>query len=217
MPCQPLESVKTHAAASPSAESSYKYWAFISYSHRDKEWAQWLHTALETYRIPARLAQRSAASDAWPSRDRIYPVFLDREELSGGFDLGERIRTALEQSCFLIVICSPHAVASHHVQQEIDAFESLGREHRVLCLIIDGEPGASGMPASGLQECLPAPVRTRRTPEGELVPCEPIAADARKAKDGKTNAKLKILAEMLGVPFAELRQRDEHRRLRRRL
>ncbi len=32
-----------------------KYHAFISYSHRDKRWGDWLHKALETYRAPGRL------------------------------------------------------------------------------------------------------------------------------------------------------------------
>ena len=29
-------------------DSQERYWAFISYSHRDEHWAQWLHTCLET-------------------------------------------------------------------------------------------------------------------------------------------------------------------------
>jgi MTH538 TIR-like domain (DUF1863) len=207
----------TTPAASPTSQSECKYWAFISYSHRDERWARWLHEALETYRVPRRFVQRPDTSVRGPSTERIYPVFLDRDELSGGFDLSERIRTALEQSRFLIVICSPHAAKSRHVQQEVDAFESLGRENRVLCLIVDGEPGASSRAESAQQECLPLAVRTRRTPEGTLVACEPMAADARKGKDGRTNAKLKLLAEMLGVNFDDLKQREERRRFRRRL
>ena len=27
-----------------------KYWAFLSYSHADRQWGDWLHKALETYR-----------------------------------------------------------------------------------------------------------------------------------------------------------------------
>jgi hypothetical protein len=202
--------------ADPGSDADCKYWAFISYSHHDERWARWLHRALETYRIPKQLAPRAAAIGA-ELPNRVYPVFLDRDELSGGFDLSKRITNALEQSRFLIVICSPHAVASRYVQEEIDAFENLGREDRVLCLIVDGEPGASGRPESGLQECLPAPVRTRRTPRGELVPCEPLAADARKAKDGRHNAKLKILAELLGVDFDELKNRAGARLRRHRV
>ena len=206
-------STTPEAAQTPDVDC--KYWAFISYSHRDEAWARWLHRALETYRIPKQLA-RSATRGGGLSADRIYPVFRDRDELSGGFDLSEKITSALYQSRFLIVICSPSAAASRHVQQEIDIFESFGREQSVLCLIVDGEPGASSLPHTASRECLPPAVRTRRTPSGELVACEPIAADVRQGKDGRTNAKLKLLAEMLDVSFDALKQREKGRRVRRR-
>ena len=32
-----------------------KYWAFISYSHMDRKWGDWLHKALETYRAAQKL------------------------------------------------------------------------------------------------------------------------------------------------------------------
>jgi len=209
-------SASTTAEASQTPDADFKYWAFISYSHRDEPWARWLHQALETYRIPKQLARRPATRDGGPSVDRIYPVFRDRDELSGGFDLGEKITSALRQSRFLLVICSPSAAASRHVQQEIDIFENFGREKRVLCLIVDGEPGASASPDTATQECLPLAVRTRRTPGGELVACEPIAADVRQGKDGRTNAKLKLVAEMLDVSLDDLKQREKGRRARRR-
>jgi len=173
------------------------------------------HKALETYRMPKRLV--GTETEFGPVPERIAPVFRDRDELSGGFDLSERITAALKQSRFLIVICSPSASKSRHVCDEIDTFESLGREHRVLCFIVDGEPGASSSPGPAAAECLPPPVRTRRTRDGALVPCEPIAADVREGKDGRTNAKLKLIAEMLEVPFDVLKQREGRRRLRRRL
>ena len=31
-----------------------RYRAFISYSHADRAWADWLHKALETYRVLSR-------------------------------------------------------------------------------------------------------------------------------------------------------------------
>jgi len=37
-------------------ETEFKYWAFISYSHADKKWGDWLHGALETYTVPKSLA-----------------------------------------------------------------------------------------------------------------------------------------------------------------
>ena len=32
--------------------TTFKYRAFISYSHSDEKWARWLHRGLETYRMP---------------------------------------------------------------------------------------------------------------------------------------------------------------------
>ena len=34
---------------------TFKYRAFISYSHKDRAWGDWLHKALEGYRVPGRL------------------------------------------------------------------------------------------------------------------------------------------------------------------
>ena len=46
----------------------YKYWAFISYSHQDKAWGDWLHKALETYRVPKRLVGRASRDGTVPKR-----------------------------------------------------------------------------------------------------------------------------------------------------
>ena len=200
-----------------SAASKYRYWAFISYSHHDEQWARWLHESLETYRIPKALRARVQGVGADEVVDRLFPVFRDRDDLDGGFDLNERITAALQQSRCLIVICSPHSARSAYVRQEIETFESFGRQERVLCLVVDGEPGVTGAHPEGPElECFSPPLRTRR--QGDvLVPCEPLAADARKSKDGKTNAKLKIVASMLGVSFDDLRRREDERRLRQRI
>lgn len=34
--------------ASSDEKPAYHYWAFISYSSKDRAWAKWLHSALET-------------------------------------------------------------------------------------------------------------------------------------------------------------------------
>jgi hypothetical protein len=201
----------------PGSEADHKYWAFISYSHRDQPWACWLHEALETYRVPKKLVGRPAGIGSDTVPEHVYPVFRDRDELAGSFDLSERIKLALQQSRYLVVICSPHAAASAHVRSEVDTFEALGREDRVICLIVDGEPNASDKPDDASQECLPAPVRNRKTPAGTLTPADPLAADVRQGKDGKANAKLKILATILGVEFDDLKQREKRRRFGRRL
>jgi hypothetical protein len=185
------------------APTTFKYWAFISYSHSDARWADWLHKAIETYRVPTRL--RSRASPAEPIPRRLYPVFRDRDELPSSPDLSGKIREALTQSRTLIVICSPRAAVSRWVDEEIHAFRALGRGDRVLPIIVEGEPNA--VPGSGALECFPASLR-----EGE-----PIAADARPGKDARENARLKLIAGILGVGFEELRQRERRRAVQRRV
>jgi hypothetical protein len=200
-----------------SPSDGFKYWAFISYSHRDEEWAQWLHKELETYRVPRRLVGRETPLGPVPRR--LFPVFRDREELPGSADLGGNISGALARSRTLIVVCSPRSAASRWVNEEIKTFKALGREDRVLCLIVGGEPNATDFPEAGEPECFPPALRFRVRPDGTLTEnrVEPIAADAREGKDGRENSKLKILAGILGVGFDELRQRERQRVLRRRV
>ena len=176
--------------------ADYRYWAFISYSHADKGWGDWLHRALETYRVPKHLIGRTGAFGPVPRR--LYPIFRDREELSASSSLGINIERALLQSRSLIVICSPRSSGSHWVNEEIKYFKRLNREDRILALVVEGEPNASDGRAgvSPDQECFPEALRFRVGANGKLTRerTEPIAGDARKTKDGKLNAKLKLIA-----------------------
>lgn len=181
-----------------------KYPAFISYSHRDERWARWLHTAIEGYPVPKPLVGRMARDGPIPAK--IFPVFRDRDELASSADLPSVLREALAQSSHLIVLCSPAAARSRYVNQEIIEFKRLGRADRILPLIVDGEPYAKAPE----DECFPPALRFEIDAAGRLTdqPAEPIAADLRPEADGKDNAKLKLIAGVLGVPFNDLRQRE---------
>ena len=48
-------------------DAAVRYWAFLSYSHRDRRVAERLHRALETYRIPPRLVGRSGPLGSVPA------------------------------------------------------------------------------------------------------------------------------------------------------
>jgi hypothetical protein len=181
------------------------YRAFISYSHRDNRWADWLLNALESYRIPKHLIGEQGREGPVPAR--LFPVFRDRDELPASSDLSERILKALEASACQIVICSPHAAKSRWVNEEIISFKRLGREDRIFAFIVDGEPNAQ----DGGAECFPRALRFRIDGGGGLsaLPTEPIAADARAEGDGRNNAKLKLIAGLLGIEYAALKRRDE--------
>lgn len=179
-----------------------KYSAFISYNHRDRAWATWLHRALERYSVPERLWGRPAP---WGEiGQRLPPVFRDRDELATSADLASSVKMALADSATLVVICSPNSARSKWVNQEIETFIAAGREKLIRLIIVDGEPHS---PDPG-RECLPPSLIRDGAPE-------PLAADVREEGDGKQAAKLKILAGILGVPYDELRQREAARRQKR--
>lgn len=189
-----------------------KYRAFISYSHRDAAWASWLHRSLEHYRPPKVLIGTATAQGQVPKR--LTPIFKDRDELPSATDLGVLINAALAGSAAQIIICSPNSAKSKWVNEEILAFKRLGREHQILCIIVGGEPNASDLPGREDEECFPPALRYRLGSDGNLstVRTEPIAADARPGKDGKNNAKLKLISGLLGVGYDALRRREQQRR-----
>ena len=195
--------------------SALRYRAFISYSHQDKAWADWLHKALENYAVPSQLIGQCTAAGIIPKR--LIPIFRDRDELASAHDLGRKVNEALAQSANLIVICSPRAAGSHWVNEEVLSFKRLGRDERIFCLIVEGEPNASDLPGREPDECFAPALRFQLDDHGQLGTqrAEPIAADTRRGKDGKTNAKLKLIAGMLDVGFDALKQRELHRRARR--
>jgi eukaryotic-like serine/threonine-protein kinase len=195
--------------------SVFRYHAFISYSHQDKAWADWLHKALETYRVPARLVGMQTAAGTIPRR--LTPIFRDRDELASATDLGRKVNEALQQAANLIVICSPRSAASRWVQSEVLAFKQLGRSERIFCLIVDGEPNASDMHGREAEECFAPALRFCVDADGQpgAERTEPIAADARAGKDGRRKAKLKLIAGMLDIGFDSLKQRELQRRNRR--
>jgi tetratricopeptide (TPR) repeat protein len=174
------------------------YIAFISYSHSDQRWANWLHRALESYRPPRKLG---AAPD---KPQRLRPIFRDQAELSAGPDLGESIRAALDRSPYLILLCSPAARASDWVAAEITYFLKTHSVDCVFCVLV-GEQQI-GLP---LLDCLPPDLRDA-LPAGS----EPLAVDLRPGGDGRRLARLKLAAGLLGVGLDVLVQRDARRRTR---
>jgi tetratricopeptide (TPR) repeat protein len=179
-----------------------RYSAFISYNHRDRAWAVWLHRALERYGVPKRLWGRPAP---WGEiGQRLPPVFRDRDELATSSDLASSVKEALTDSAFLVVICSPNSARSKWVDEEIKTFIAAEREKFIRLIIVDGEPHSPD-PA---RECLPPSLVRDGAPE-------PLAADVRKEGDGKQAAKLKVLAGILGVPYDDLRRREAARRQKR--
>tara|TARA_B100001248_G_scaffold94638_1_gene70231 strand:+ start:4148 stop:6460 length:2313 start_codon:yes stop_codon:yes gene_type:complete len=193
----------------------FKYKAFITYAHRDEEKARWLRKKLESFRVPKHLVGKNSPFGPVPSR--LYPIFRDRDELAGAAQLGPLIEQALHDSSHLIVLCSPHAVKSRWVNEEIRMFKAMGKADRVLCLVLDGEPMAEDVKNDPGKECLPLAARRRIDAKGEITNQihEPGAADLREDADGEKDGLLKVIAGLLGIGLDELKQRDMLARQRR--
>lgn len=178
-------------------EREYRYAAFISYRHIEPDMtaAKRLHTLIENYTVPR------AVSGADGKR-KLGRVFRDQEELMLSGDLGGDIRKALEDSEWLIVICTPALLKSDWCMKEIDTFLELGRRDRILTVLADGTP----------QESIPRRLRFIET-EGQTVEKEPLAAnivaDSRSGMLKKLKSEsLRIFAPMLGVTYDDLKRRE---------
>ncbi|MFO0700748.1 MAG: TIR domain-containing protein [Nitrospira sp.] len=199
-----------------------KYWAFISYSSKDRTWGEWLIAALEGYRVPKSLVGLKTRYGVIPQR--LYPVFRDRDALRVGSDVGAELRKPLLGSRYLVVICSPNSAdPGSWVGKEITSFKACGREDDVLALIVDGEPNASARPGGESLECFPAPLRHRFDKQGRetALPADPLAADIRREdqrpRAARRKALLKLIARMIDVDFDTLEQRDRRRQRQRRM
>lgn len=187
--------------------NKFRYDAFISYRHvqPDNNWAIWLQDALENYRVPKKLVR------AHKITPRINRIFRDETEMSASYELGKEIKEALHQSRFLIVVCSPRTPSSQWINEEIRYFQALGRQDKILTLLIEGEPNES-FPSDLFK------VHEKKTGNREKIyGAEPYAADVRPSpyyKKSQLNrmAKLKIIASLLGVHYDDLRQREQERK-----
>ena len=96
----------------------FKYRAFLSYSHRDKAWGNWLQRALEGYRIDKDLVGRQ--TPAGPVPKTLRPIFRDRDDFSAGHSLTEQ--KIADQS--LPINCVDQRLSdSHVIERRIAAIE----------------------------------------------------------------------------------------------
>ena len=188
---------------------SFKYKAFISYSHSDKIDARRLHRKLDGYLPPKTLLDPT--TDSKREKRSRWRIFLDDDELSAAGNLTERIREALAQSESLVVLCSPASAGSHYVNEEIRLFKQLRGSKQVFAVIVAGKRYAEK------QEAFPQALKYAIDADGNMTyrQDEPIAAVLQKF-DVHT-VFMKIAAGMLGVAYGDLANREQARRLRRTL
>jgi len=140
-------------AASGGLKNKFQYWAFISYSHFDKEVALELARRLSRYKIPGQYRSKVVGS---PST--FFPIFLDTYHAGANSSINAEVARGIKRSVKLLVVCSPFAASSPYVEDEIIALKRERREKDILCAISMGVPNAIDAGRPNL-ECFPNALR----------------------------------------------------------
>ncbi len=168
--------------------SAVEYDAFICYKHGEVATpaARVLRDGLERYKD-------------------IKRVFVDEGELSSCVDFGERIREALKNSRWLVVVCSEETKESLWVNDEIRTFLQYHDVSQVLAVVTEGEP----------KEVLPKALLQQGIDADHLLAADARAKDRRQVlKKMRGDVKLKIAAPILGTTFDTLKQRKRVRQVK---
>ena len=178
---------------------------FISYSRKDRAFAERLHKALREYRPPRDLAVPQ----------RYLDVFLDKEDFTGVVYHGA-VATHLRASAKLVLLCSPYARGSRFVDDEVRRFAEVNGAANIIPVLVSGIPNNETSRTNEDQMAFPAAL------------CElmemPLAVDCRglnpatdKVHTGVfQGAWYTILSNIYGMSRAQLEQREKKREARRR-
>ena len=200
-------------------EGTYRYFAFISYSSKDSQYAEELQEFLQEFKLPTIIREE------YNLPETLSPIFRDVTDLPIE-ELQKILRQELERSRFLIIICTPNSAVSQWVNREAEYFIELGRYDRIIPYIISGVPGG------GRNECFPAILR--KPPEYWPNPHLDLSIDKDRVtnqriqnnlkaeladkeqlngvsldKEGSAHAHFRVLAKMLGLEPRVLFEMDE--------
>ena len=162
-----------------------KYFAFISYSHKDAVFTGRLHRKLESYNI-------SSVFETDNKKQKLYPVCRDETAFSTG-DLSSIIKEKLTESKKLIVVCTEASAQSKYVCEEVSFFaENFGKENiiPVICEKYSSEEERIAM--------LPGILKNSAS---EIL-------DIYRYEDNYRQMFLKIVAGVLDISYETVAKRD---------
>lgn len=172
----------------------YTTFAFISYSHRDMAVAKWLQRRLEAFRLPTEVHNDIDAGNRY-----LRPIFRDQSDLNTGI-LSDELRKHLEESKYLILICSASSAKSQWVSDEAKAFVEMGRLDRIIPVIIpDGDTPE--------RDLFPIFLRGyfAEHPDKELL-------GVNIGEVGKEKSLIRVVSRMLDVSFDSLWKRHQRQK-----
>ena len=174
------------------------YFAFISYSRKDKKAARYLQHKLEYFNYPSRLVDDSHKPD---NPKYIRKIFRDTSDLEfTGNDFKVAIRQHIAESRYLVVLCSPASQKSTWVKEEIEIFLQTHDNNLELIfpIILSGEA----------PDCLPEPLRIPEFCNRNIPTMVPDDDDSvRSKKDGWERGFLGLVSALLNVSLAKISDR----------
>ncbi len=183
-----------------------KYHAFISYSHKDRKFAKWLHKKIESYKIPEEIRKLSKIN-------RLFPVFLDEEELNLTSNLPQSLQDNLLSSKYLIVISSEASAKSKWVYEEIKFFKT-NKEKENIIVLYAGERKSSEISDFEFKNIRYFPESlVRKIDNNGILLAEyendPLFLDFTLNKSNTKKHILKIIATLLDVELSMVEKREE--------
>ena len=189
---------------------AYKYFAFISFQSADAREAVRLQHAIESYRLLAVLCKQNNVPR------RIKPLYCYLNDMHAGEELMQELKSRMEQSRYLIVVCSPRSAQSVYVNSGIDYFVSLGRRDSIIPVIVDGVPYSNDPQTECFLDAL-----KRHFPK-HIDPLQDhsiLGINIREAgvarRQAYDRAMLMVVARMLQLDFDGLLLREKQRRRKR--
>lgn len=171
------------------------FFAFISYSRKDKAVANWLHKRLESYAYPIELVDKNNLP---PNEKYIRPIFLDTKDLQVEVrPFTEEIKNSLENSKFLIVICSKNSARSSFVNREILYFLETHNNNSALIIPLFIDEVDDSVPPA----LLDTNVMQRHFPIYNSL--------LQESSESNIMAFYQVTSYMLGVRFSDLYNRYE--------
>ncbi|MCH5347934.1 MAG: toll/interleukin-1 receptor domain-containing protein [Oscillospiraceae bacterium] len=178
-----------------------KYKAFISYRHcePDSVAAKKIIKVVETYGVPKIIAEKHNINK------HVGKLFRDEDELAAADNLSDVITEALDDSEYLIMICSPRYLESEWCMLEVQHWINRNGRKNIIAILLEGEP----------EDSFPR-ILTDYEENGKMIHAEPLAIDVRGSsqkeivKNIDAN-KLRILSSLIGCNYDDLRRRQQER------
>ena len=171
----------------------------------DEQIANSLADSIRKYRLPSGVASSQDDTD-------YRRILLDTQETP--FD--EKVREQLDNSRFLVLLCSPDAKNSAPLNQRLNAFYQTHDRDQMIAVIVRGEPEES-FPESFIERKLVQHILPDKRVIERMETIEPIAADLRADTEKRRKQLLqyetiRIVASVMSLHPDDLVRRMQTRR-----